>query len=134
MTARAGPLAREVLMRRRQVIAGLGAAAQMGLVKLAGAQAPAGKRWRLGYLAPGNIPHLLEAFKNGLRDLGYLEGQNLTIEYRFGEGRPEIFDKLAANLVQLAPDVIVTVATPRLLRQSAPLEPYPITSHRSRRR
>jgi len=43
----------------------------MGLVKPAGAQAPAGKMWRLGYLAPGNIPHLLEAFKNGLRDLGY---------------------------------------------------------------
>ena len=107
-------------MRRRQVVALLGAAALSGLVKPAGAQAPAGKTWRLGYLAPASIPHLLDAFKKGLHDMGYVEGQNLMIEYRFGEGPAQIFDKLAANLVQLAPDVIVTVATPATIRQSAP--------------
>src|SRR5215217_467471 len=113
-------------MRRRQVIASLGAAALNGLVKPAGAQAPAGKTWRLGYLAPASIPHLLDAFKKGLHDLGYVEGQNLMIEYRFGEGPAQIFDKLAANLVQLAPDVIVTVATPATIAAKRATNTIPI--------
>ena len=113
-------------MRRRQVIASLGAAALSGLFKPAGAQAPARKTWRLGYLAPASIPHLLDAFKKGLHDLGYVEGQNLMIEYRFGEGPVQIFDKLAASLVQLAPDVIVTVATPATIAAKRATNTIPI--------
>jgi len=73
------------------------------------------KLLRLGYLAPAKIPHLIEAFKRGLADLGYVEGQNLEIEYRFADGRPEMLAELAAELVRLRPDIIVTVATPATL-------------------
>ena len=75
------------------------------------AQQPA-KMTRLGYFAPSRIPHLLDALKDALRELGYVEGQNLEIEYRFAEGQPETFDELAAELVGLSPDAIVTFATP----------------------
>ena len=63
----------------------------------AAAQAPA-KVPRIGLLSPRSPtdnPHLLEAFRQGLRELGYVEGQNIAIEYRFGEGRPERLPWLA---------------------------------------
>ena len=78
------------------------------------AQAPA-KVHRIGFLSPRSPtdnPHLLEAFRQGLRELGYVEGQNIAIEYRFGEGRPERLPALAADLVRLKVDVIVTGAPP----------------------
>jgi len=70
----------------------------------------AGKIARIGYLA-GNLagyPHLREAFLQGLRDLGYAEGRNLVIEYRSAEGKYEQLPALAAELVALKVDVIVT--------------------------
>jgi putative ABC transport system substrate-binding protein len=76
------------------------------------AQAPA-KVPRIGFLSvssPTDNPHLLEAFRQGLRELGYVEGQTITIEYRFAEGRPERLPALAAELVRLKVDVIVTGA------------------------
>jgi putative ABC transport system substrate-binding protein len=74
---------------------------------------PASKVYRLGYLAPALIPHLRDALFDALHDLGYVEGQNLKVEYRYGtEGA---FDALAAELVALQPDAIVTVATPPVL-------------------
>jgi putative ABC transport system substrate-binding protein len=51
----------------------------------------------------------MQAFQQGLRDLGYVEGQNLVIEYRYGEGKAERLREVAAELVQLPVDVIVTV-------------------------
>ena len=60
---------------------------------------------RLAYLAPIRIPHLVEALSGGLRDLGYVEGRNLSIEYRFAGENPDRFDLLALELVRLAPDV-----------------------------
>ena len=65
---------------------------------------------RLGYLVAANLatsPHLHEAFRQGLRDLGYVEGRNLVIEYRSAEGKFERFPALAADLVALKVDVIV---------------------------
>ena len=52
--------------------------------------------------------HLLEAFQQGLRELGYVEGQTIFIDYRWAEGRPDRFPALAAELIQLRVDVIVT--------------------------
>ncbi len=78
------------------------------------AQQPA-KVPRIGYLSsrsPTDNPHLLEAFRQGLRELGYVEGQNVAIEYRFGEGRPERLPALAAELVRLKVDVIVATSPP----------------------
>ena len=99
-------------MRRRAFIASVGAAALSGLVKRAEAQALPGRTWRLGYLAFAKIPHLVEALQTGLRDLGYVEGRNIAVEYRFANDEPEALERFALELAQLAPDIILTVGTP----------------------
>ena len=78
------------------------------------AQAPA-KVPRIGFLSarpPTDNPYFIESFRQGLRELGYVEGQNIAIEYRFAEGRPERLRALAAELVRLNVDVIVTGGPP----------------------
>jgi ABC-type uncharacterized transport system substrate-binding protein len=54
----------------------------------------------------------IEPFRQGLRDLGYVEGQNIGIEYRYAEGVDERFSNLAAELMQLKVDIIITSGTP----------------------
>jgi ABC-type uncharacterized transport system substrate-binding protein len=85
---------------------------------------PAGKVARIGYLAPNLAvnPHLPEAFRQGLRDLGYVEGRNLVIEIRSAEGKLERLPALAAELVALKVDVIVAGGTPAALaaKQATP--------------
>jgi len=76
---------------------------------------PVGKVYRIGRLSSGS-PRLQshgfeEAFRQGLRELGYIEGQNLVLEYRYAEGRVEQVLALAAELVQLPVDVIVAGGT-----------------------
>jgi putative tryptophan/tyrosine transport system substrate-binding protein len=74
-----------------------------------------GKVPRIGYLSPGSAsPGPLayhDEFQRGLRELGYVEGQNIVIEYRFAEGNFDRLDQLAAELVQLNVDIIVSVVT-----------------------
>ena len=68
---------------------------------------------RIGFLhygSPGPSPEV-DAFRQGLGDLGYIEGKNINIEYRFASGRVERLPELAAELVRLKPDVIVTPLT-----------------------
>ena len=74
------------------------------------AQQATAKVPRIGFLQldPGNNPHLREAFLQGLRDLGYVEGRNVVIEYRSAEGKLERLPALATELVALKVDVIVT--------------------------
>jgi putative tryptophan/tyrosine transport system substrate-binding protein len=77
---------------------------------MANAQQPT-KLPRLGYLAAVSRPAIAarqEAFQQGLRELGYLEGKNIIIEYRYAEGNPDRLPELAAELVRLKVDVIVT--------------------------
>ncbi len=81
---------------------------------------PAGKIARIGILltvSPELLLSraLLDAFRQGLRERGYVEGQNIVIEYRSAQGRVERFPELAAELVRLKVDVIVAGATPAAL-------------------
>jgi putative ABC transport system substrate-binding protein len=75
---------------------------------------PRTKTWRIGYLGPGSPSagvRLLESFRQGLRELGYVEGQNLVIEYRHEGGGFGRLPELAAELVRQKPDVLVAVTT-----------------------
>ena len=76
---------------------------------------PATRGYRIGYLGstPPTAPSpVWEAFLNELRERGYVEGQNLVIEPRYSEGKNERFAELAAELVRLKVDVIVSVFSP----------------------
>ena len=73
------------------------------------AQRP-GKAVRVGILQP-TFPRswpTVQAFEQGLRDLGYVEGQTILLEFRYAEGKLDRFPALAADLVRLRPDVIAT--------------------------
>ena len=73
----------------------------------------AGKVHRIGYLSGGTaVPRYTEAFRQGLRELGWVEGQKIVIDYRFAAGRLDRLPDLAAELVRLKMDVIVAVGTP----------------------
>ena len=79
------------------------------------AEAQEPRKVRIGYLAdslPSDTQEFLDALRLRLRDLGYVEGQNLVIEPRYAEGRHERLAQLAADLVRLKVDVIVTCRTP----------------------
>ena len=83
----------------------------------AGAQ-QVGKVSRIGYLSAGSDtanPRVREAFRQGLRELGWVEGQNIIIEYRWAEGRFDRLPDLAAELVRLKVDVLVAAPTPAAL-------------------
>src|SRR4029453_9022893 len=81
-----------------------------GLCIPVGAQQPA-RIPRIGILAgasASNVSPRIEAFRQRLRELGYVEGKNIVIEYRYAEGKRERLPDLAAELVRLKVDVIVT--------------------------
>ena len=76
---------------------------------------PTGKVYRIGYIqtaAPSEMEHLTRALDEGLRELGYVEGRNIVFERRFAEGRQERLPALAAELVRLNVDVILTGGNP----------------------
>jgi putative ABC transport system substrate-binding protein len=74
------------------------------------------KIYRIGYLASGIAnPHLQGVFQQGLRDLGWIEGQNYRIDYRFAEGKYHVLPGLADELVRLGVDIIVASPTPAAL-------------------
>jgi putative tryptophan/tyrosine transport system substrate-binding protein len=88
----------------------------------------ASKVARIGYLGDPLTfgAHVLEAFRQGLRDLGYVEGRNLVIEYRDAEGKLERLPALAAELVALTVDVIVAAGTPQALAAKQATKTIPI--------
>jgi putative ABC transport system substrate-binding protein len=88
------------------------ALALLGSLATAHAQSPS-RPFRVGFLSAGSraADQFHAPFRARLRELGYVEGQNLALEYRWAEGRFERLPRLAAELVRLAPDVIVTVVT-----------------------
>jgi hypothetical protein len=102
--------------RRREFITLLGGAAVVWPLA-AGAQ-KSSKVYRIGVLEQTSVAlhdASFEAFRQGLRELGYVEGQNLAIEYRSVDDRVERYPELAAQLVGLNVDLIITRGTPAVL-------------------
>lgn len=94
---------------RRQLLVLLGTGMFAGALPSL-AQQP-GKVWRIGFLSPASAAGAksrVEAFRAGLRELGYVEGRNIAIEFRFAEGRFERLPGLAGELARLKVDVVVT--------------------------
>jgi putative ABC transport system substrate-binding protein len=84
---------------------------------LAAEAKPAGKVYRIGYISnsPPSTPEssrMYEAFRQGLLERGWVEGQNVVIEWRFAEGRMERFPDLTADLIRLKVDIVVTLGGP----------------------
>jgi putative ABC transport system substrate-binding protein len=112
-------------MDRRDTVLALLA---LGVAPLATEAQQAAKVARIGYLGdtPAASPHLREAFLQGVRDLGYVEGRNVVIEYRYAEGKRERLPALAAELVARKVDVIVAPNTPQALAAKQATRTLPI--------
>jgi len=112
---------------RRTFLAGTAAAlltAPLGL-----AAQPASSLRRIGYLgisSPTLEPTYVEAFRERLRDLGYVEGQHIAIDYRWAEGKDHRLPALAAELARLDPVAIVTTGTPGTLAAMQATRTIPI--------
>ena len=101
-------------MDRRAFVAGTLALGLLAALLPSGAQQAARIPARIGYLgnsSPKGPSEQLDAFRQALRDLGWIEGQTVVIESRWAEGKPERLPALAAELVQLRSDVIVVAGT-----------------------
>jgi putative ABC transport system substrate-binding protein len=113
-------------VRRREFILLLSSTAVLS----ASARAQQSKRiWRIGMLetiAPGLNAVNLQAFRNGLAALGYIEDQNFHLEYRSADGHIERFPDLVSELIHLNVDVIVTRGTPAVLAAKAATTTVPI--------
>jgi putative tryptophan/tyrosine transport system substrate-binding protein len=97
-------------MTRAAVLSILVAVVMLAFAVIAEAQQPT-KISRIGYLgggSPSSNPARIEAFRQGLRELGYIEGKNIVVEYRYAEGKADGGRELAAELARLKVDVIVT--------------------------
>jgi putative ABC transport system substrate-binding protein len=86
------------------------------IAPLAAEAQPAAKVPRIGVLTNSSLDsasvHYIEPFRQGLRDLSYVEGQNIAVEYRFAEWQDDRLPALAAELLQLPVDVLVTLSAP----------------------
>src|ERR1700682_6794722 len=123
---RGGPLSHA---RRRQLLIAVAALLWRPLPGLA--QRSATTIPRIGFLGvstPAAWATRVEAFRAGLRDLGYVEGKNIAIAFRFAEGQFDRLPELAAKLVRLKVDVIVTHTVPGALaaKQATATNPIPV--------
>jgi len=112
---------------RREFITLLGCAAAAW--PLAARAQPSGKTYRIGFLGPGSYAERkrdIDALQKGLRRLGYEEGKNIVIEYRWAEGRYDRLPELTAELVKLNVDVLVTAGTPGALAAKQATSTIPI--------
>jgi putative ABC transport system substrate-binding protein len=101
-------------MQRREFITLFGGAAAAWPLA-ARAQQPAGRVYRIGYQSISSRErtlHLIKAFEDGLRSLGYRVGENVAVEYRFADGQMDRLPALAADLVRLGVDVILSLSNP----------------------
>jgi len=114
-------------VKRRAFLAAL--ASGLFAAPLADGAQPAGKVWRVGYLgisAVSPADPIWEAFRIGMREHGYTEGQNLIIERRYAEGREERYPSFVAELLALKVDIILTTSTQAALAAKAATSSIPI--------
>jgi putative ABC transport system substrate-binding protein len=114
-------------VHRRTFLAGTGAVFLASLLTAEAQEAP--RVPRVGYLfsfTPAEGRHLWEACRQGLRELGYVEGRNIILEPRWADGQYERLPGLAADLVRLNVDVIVVAATPGSLAVKAATNTIPV--------
>src|SRR5690349_19551000 len=112
----------------RRTFIGILAGGLLAAPPVVGAQ-PAGKVPRIGYFdgaSSSTNPELTDAFRDQMRQLGYVEGKNLVIEYRWADGKYDRLPDLAADLVRLRVDVIVTVGDPVILAAKEATTTIPI--------
>ena len=114
---------------RKKVIGFALSAVLFALCLPADAQQPS-KIPRIGYLTAGGDPRTpgpeVEVFRQGLRDLGYLEGKNIVIEYRGAEGKQDRISGLVTELVQIKVDVLVITSLPAIRAAKQATETIPI--------
>src|SRR5215218_7650843 len=114
---------------RRKLVIGLGAGALAApLVSFA---QPQTKAWRIGFLSARSRPVSLElsdygAFSSRLRELGYVEGKNLVIEWRFADGQYERLAGLVAELLRLKVDLIIAAGPPPIIAAQKATSTIPI--------
>src|SRR5262249_37968945 len=87
------------------------------------------KVYRIGYLSPtrpGSTDLGTDAFRRGLREFGYIEGQNLVFEFRFADGKVDRLPSLTAELVRLNIDLVVAVGGPSIQAAQKATETIPI--------
>ena len=113
-------------MRRREVIKLFGGAAAAWPFAVHAQQAAVPVIGVLSTKAPDDAPNLLAAFRQGLKDAGFVEGQNIKIEYRFAKYQNERLPALTADLVRRQVAVIVTTATPAAIVAKAATATIPI--------
>jgi putative tryptophan/tyrosine transport system substrate-binding protein len=114
-------------IERRKFLATLGGAAATW--PLAARAQQATKAYRIGFVgmpSADSLPQRTEAFRAGLRELGYQEGRNIVIEYRWADGQYERLPALFAEMVRLNVDVIVTHGTPAALAAKQVTDRIPI--------
>jgi len=116
-------------MRRREFISLVGGAAAAPLWPLAVRARQPDKLPTIGFLAPGfpaSQGNLVAAFAERLRQLGWIEGRSVSIEYRWGEGRKDRDAEIASDFVRLPVDLIVTYSTPGALAAKQATSTIPI--------
>jgi putative ABC transport system substrate-binding protein len=113
-------------MKRREFITLVGCAATWPIAARAQQALRIAKIGHLESGLPSSSPNLLAAFRQGLRGLGYVEGQNLFIVSRYGEGREERLPQVAEELVQYAVDVIFAIGPPQALAAARATDRIPI--------
>ena len=112
------------MLSRRALLAGM--VGVLAEARGTHAQAP-GRIPRIGILAPGQPPLVhAEAFREGLRGLGYVDGQNVILEWRWEAGDPDRYPSLAADLVRAGVDVIVAGTTPASFAAKKATQAIPI--------
>src|SRR5258705_747886 len=114
-------------MKRREFITALGGAAAWPVA--AGAQQPAMPTIAyLGPISPEAVAGRLRAFRQGLKEIGYIEGENVAIGYRYAEGQNDQLQAMAIELVRRQGSVLVTGGTPAAFAAKAATTTIPLGS------